>query len=203
MPIVVEISAEMACFTRPEFRTERRTYDIATASAIRGAVESVYRKPQFTWVVKRIEIMNPIAYETIKRCEIKLKQSPRRGIKPIATNAERDLRYTTFLKNVRYRVTLDLILNHDKVTPGREHENTKTKHLEMLARRLKNNQSFHTPYLGLREFIASVKLVDDITEQPVDVTFSDVQLYDFEYGETHRSKPIFVEYNVINGVCDL
>ena len=42
MPIQVEVWGDYACFTRPEMKTERVSYDVMTPSAARGMIEAVY-----------------------------------------------------------------------------------------------------------------------------------------------------------------
>ena len=43
---------EYACFTRPEMKVERVSYDAITPSAARGILEAIYWKPQIRWVVE-------------------------------------------------------------------------------------------------------------------------------------------------------
>ena len=38
-----------ACFTRPEFKVERVSYEVMTPSAARGAIEAVLWKPAIRW----------------------------------------------------------------------------------------------------------------------------------------------------------
>lgn len=45
MAIQVEVWGEYACFTRPEMKTERVSYDCMTPSAVRGLLESIYWHP--------------------------------------------------------------------------------------------------------------------------------------------------------------
>lgn len=52
--ITVEVSGPRACFTRPELKAERVSYDVITPSAARGILEAVYWKPAIKWVIDGI-----------------------------------------------------------------------------------------------------------------------------------------------------
>jgi CRISPR-associated protein Cas5d len=39
------VSGDYACFTRPEMKGERVSYDVITPSAARGVLEAIYWKP--------------------------------------------------------------------------------------------------------------------------------------------------------------
>ena len=56
MPIQVEVWGDYACFTRPEMKTERVSYDVMTPSAARGLLESIYWHPGLRWVIDRIHV---------------------------------------------------------------------------------------------------------------------------------------------------
>ena len=55
MSIRMEVWGENACFTRPEMKTERVTYDVMTPSAARGILEAVYWHPGMRWHIDKIE----------------------------------------------------------------------------------------------------------------------------------------------------
>ena len=40
-PLLVRVSGPFACFTRPEMKVERVTYDVMTPSAARGILEAI------------------------------------------------------------------------------------------------------------------------------------------------------------------
>lgn len=70
--IVVEVWGDLACFTDPASKVERRSYPVPTPSAARGILSAIYSKPpEFYWQVKRIEVLNPIRYISFKRNEVK------------------------------------------------------------------------------------------------------------------------------------
>ena len=68
-----------ACFTRPEMKVERVSYEVPTPSAMRGVLEAIFWKPAFRWVIERIDVLLPIRFETIRRNEVGNRMSPRSG----------------------------------------------------------------------------------------------------------------------------
>ena len=75
MPIQVEVWGDYACFTRPEMKTERVSYDVMTPSAARGLLESIYWHPGLRWVIDCIHVCSPIRFTNIRRNEVKEKIS--------------------------------------------------------------------------------------------------------------------------------
>ena len=71
MPIQVEVWGDYACFTRPEMKTERVSYDVMTPSAARGLLESIYWHPGLRWVIECIHVCGPIRFTNIRRNEVK------------------------------------------------------------------------------------------------------------------------------------
>ena len=71
----VKVTGEYACFTRPDLKVERMTYPCMTPSAARGVLDAILWKPEFQWYVRRIIVLNPVRFMTIKRNEINSKQS--------------------------------------------------------------------------------------------------------------------------------
>lgn len=71
--IQLEVWGPYALFTRGEMKVERVSYDVPTPSAARGIVESIYLHPGMRWVIRRIYILNPIEFTTIRRNEVKSK----------------------------------------------------------------------------------------------------------------------------------
>jgi CRISPR-associated protein Cas5d len=60
------VSGKYACFTRPEMKVERVSYDIMTPSAACGILEAVYWKPEIRWHVDRIHVLKEIRFENIR-----------------------------------------------------------------------------------------------------------------------------------------
>ena len=68
--IKLKVWGDYACFTRPEMKVERVSYDVMTPSAARGILEAIYWKPAIRWVIDRITVVNPILFESIRRNEL-------------------------------------------------------------------------------------------------------------------------------------
>ena len=73
MGFLIEVWGDYACFTRPEMKVERVSYDVMTPSAARGLLEAIYWHPGLRWVIDKIYVLNPIAFTNIRRNEVKSK----------------------------------------------------------------------------------------------------------------------------------
>lgn len=160
----LHVWGERACFTRPEMKVERVSYDVMTPSAARGILEAVHWKPAIRWVIDRIHVLRPIRFQSFRRNEV--------GAKISAVNAERahragstaelgmqveehrQQRATTLLVDVGY-----VIEAHFELTDRAAPEDTAAKHAAMFNRRAEAGQCFHRPCLGTREFVADFALV--------------------------------------------
>jgi CRISPR-associated protein Cas5d len=155
-----------ACFTRPEMKVERVSYDVMTPSAARGILEAIYWKPAITWRVERIHVLAPIRFTNIRRNELS-KKIPVGTVKRAMTDLsspvqtfiedERQQRAAMVLTGVDYVIeaAFDLTARAGKPgTDGTEEKNDTEpgKHLEIFTRRAKQGQCFHNPYFGTREF---------------------------------------------------
>lgn len=212
--IRVRIRGPRACFTRPEMHTERVSYDVITPSAARGILEAVYWKPAIRWIIDRIEVLNPIAFETIRRNEVASKasyQNARKvmqagsGALGIDVTSDRQQRNTLYLVNVDY-----VIDAHFEMMPGSlEEGETQEKHYSIAVRRLRKGQCFNQPYLGCREFPATVELVEDDTLVPESFYSHDgmrdlgFMLYDLDFTEEKSIRPLFFRATMLNGVIDV
>ncbi len=171
--IKLHLSGDFACFTRPEMKVERVSYDIITPSAARGILEAIYWKPQLRWVIDRIHILKPIRFTNIRRNEVGAKAS---GPTAAAMNGEtvsapgiiiedaRQQRATTLLRDVAYLIEAHFeILEHrfEKGGPQLSANDCAGKHLDMFNRRARNGQCFHQPCLGNREFAARFTLIEE------------------------------------------
>lgn len=145
-----------ACFTRPEMKVERVSYDAMTPSAARGILEAIYWKPQIQWVIQRIHVLAAVRFANIRRNEVGCKvavaggsgvaQAMKRGRGRLGVfvEDERQQRAATVLRDVDYFVEARFeVLGGDEPPP---------KHYEMFRRRAEKGQCFHRPYLGCREF---------------------------------------------------
>lgn len=51
---LMKVWGPYACFTRPEFKTNRVSYDVMTPAAARGIVTAIYWHPGVEYVIDRI-----------------------------------------------------------------------------------------------------------------------------------------------------
>ncbi len=162
------IRGENACFTRPEMKVERVSYDVITPSAARGILEAIHWKPAIRWVIDSIQVLEPIRFESIRRNEVASKISARNVISAMNKGSteslhiivdegkERQQRAATILRNVGYVIEAHFVLT-SKVSE----KDNEGKHLDMFTRRARKGQCFHQPYLGTREFPATFTLLDN------------------------------------------
>jgi CRISPR-associated protein Cas5d len=171
--IKIHISGEFACFTRPEMKAERVSYDVITPSAARGVLEAIYWKPQIRWVIDRIQVLSPIRFTNIRRNEVAHKASAptaaaMRGEAVaqmgVLIEEARQQRASTLLRDVTYVVEAHfeiLVRRFERGGPELPEKDCEGKHLDMFNRRARAGQCFHQPYLGCREFPARFTLIED------------------------------------------
>lgn len=210
--IRVEVKGEFACFSRPEFKAERVSYDVITPSAARGLLESVFWHPGMRYIVDKIYLLSEIAFANIKRNEVASKISASnvqkvinsgKGALYLATPLDIQQRATMLLKDVHY-----IIEAHFNMTEKANATDNTGKFQEMLKRRLRKGQNYHQPYLGCREFPAQVSLFKgDINtlnlayaDEDKDLGF---MLYDMDYSDKDNITPMFFRAILKNGVIDL
>ena len=211
MAVIVGISGKYACFTRPELKVERVSYDIITPSAARGILEAVFWKPAIRYVIDEIRICNPIRFENIRRNEVSSKANPSK--EHIYATNDRTQRAATILKDVRYIVTAhfeptDKLGDGDKLPDGSFNHG---KFAEMLTRRLRLGQQYHQPCLGTREFPAVLRLLETEKSLPKaiqeDRNFG-LMLYDMDYvkdkdGKVTAFVPTYFRAEMQRGIVDL
>lgn len=179
-PLEVKVWGDLACFTRPEFGTERVTYEVMTPSAARGVLEAIFWKPEMEWRVREILVLNPIRRLSILRNEMNSVQSDRsarsweRNGGGYYADEDRAQRHTLCLRDVAYVIRAYIVLKpHANDHPA--------KYRDQFRRRVKRGQCFTQPYLGTREFSAFFAPPDG-DEQPVDLTDElGLMLFDFDY----------------------
>ncbi len=212
--IRVRIKGPRACFTRPEMHTERVSYDVMTPSAARGILEAVYWKPAIRWVIDRIEVLNPIAFETIRRNEVASKaswQNAKRVMDGKANLLGLDATTDRQQRNTLYLVDVDYIVSaHFDLIPERSGESdTPEKHYNVMLRRLRKGQCFNQPYLGCREFPAQVELLEGNAEPPVSYYAPEEErdlgymLYDLDFSNPKDIRPLFFRAVMHNGIIDV
>jgi len=195
----LEVSGDFACFTRPEMKVERVSYDVITPSAARAVFEAILWKPAIRWRVRKIEVLKPIRWISLRRNEVSsvvsvanVKKAMNGGATDLAIYAddptERAQRAGLFLRDVAYRLHADLELiapypkqryNYPHLIgkPGSSEEteierapNTLPKFMSMFERRAGKGQCVNQPYLGCREFACAFRLVDDASNDPAAIT---------------------------------
>jgi CRISPR-associated protein Cas5d len=161
---------EWACFTRPEMKVERVSYDVMTPSAARGIVEAIYWKPEIRWHIDRITVLRPIKFTSVRRNEVKEKigagtvaKAMKDGQGNLAFYVDEDdnrqQRATLMLREVGY-----IIEAHLEILSGPENI---AKHLDQFNRRARKGSCYTRPYLGCREFAANFALLEQESEVPV------------------------------------
>jgi len=200
-PVEVKVWGEAACFTRPEMKVERVTYSVMTPSAARGVLEAIFWKPQFSWRVEEIWVLNPILYFSILRNEVKSRASFqsatawRHNGGAYNASADRAQRHTLGLRDVAYVIRA-------QATPKAAAGDHPAKYRDQFRRRVATGQCFSTPYFGCREFAAAFSPVQGV-ENPIPV-IEDLgpMLLDLEYASDRsgRGTPHFFPARLENGV---
>lgn len=218
MPYGIRLLARgaFACFTRPEMKVERVSYDVITPSAARGLLEAIYWKPQIRWVIDRLHVLAPIQFTNIRRNEVGAKIPLRSVESAMAGNAEaaanlglliedeRQQRAGLVLRDVCYGIEAHFdILDRrfERGGPPLPESDCAGKHLDMFNRRTARGQHFHQPYFGCREFPADCEAV---TEFPASPYAAEAErdlgwmLHDIDFA--HDRTPRFFRAKMICGV---
>lgn len=203
--VKLKVWGDYACFTRPEMKVERVSYDVMTPSAARGILEAIYWKPAIAWVVDRIHVLNPIRFDNIRRNELASKLAPgavkkamNDGCSPVEVFIEddRQQRAALILRDVAYVIEAHFTFTGSK-------DNNQAKHKETFDRRAGKGQCFHHPYLGCREFPAHFDLVADTI--PLSALQGEVDLgwmlHDIDFEKEMEAK--FFRAVMRNGVIEV
>src|SRR5690606_11309294 len=203
---------ERACFTRPEMKVERVSYDVITPSAARGILEAIHWKPAIRWVVDRIHVLKPIRFESIRRNEVGGKLSAASVSKAMKAGRtdnlvalvddDRQQRAATVLRDVAY-----VIEAHFMLTDRAGSEDSEGKYLDIFNRRARKGQYFHAPCLGVREFPASFELIEP--DAPMPAVHADLlgdrelgwMLHDIDFAD--EMTPRFFRAVMRDGVIDV
>jgi CRISPR-associated protein Cas5d len=197
----VRASGQYACFTRPELRAERVSYEVMTPSAARGLLEAILWKPAIRWRVERIHVLAPIRFQAVRRNEVGSKAAFGGALDRYYADEDRQQRNTVLLKDVDY-----VIEAHFEMTDRSGSEDNLQKFIEMFERRLEKGQSFHTPYLGCREFAAHVRPAPDRWEVPEDLRERrdlGLMLHDLEFKSDGSAAPFFFTAVLEGGRLDI
>lgn len=198
MGFQIEVWGPNACFTRPEMKVERVSYDVITPSAARGLLEAIYWHPGMKWVIDRIFVLHPIRFQNIRRNEVKSVASSR---KPFI-NAKDDIqqRASMILVNVKY-----IIEAHFELTEKAAPSDNEGKFTDIIHRRLERGQIYHQPCFGCREFPAFFREWDG---RPIRTAYEGERdlgymLYDMDYTDRENIQPMFFRAVMRDGVIDL
>ena len=198
----LEVWGDMACFTRPELKVERVSYDVITPSAARAIFEAIFWKPAIRWQVTKIEVLSPIKWTSIRRNEVGALASK----SPIYIEDKRQQKNSLLLKEVHYRLWAKLVFipQRDRKEEKRtSNDENPMKYYEMFERRASKGQCFNQPYLGCREFSASFRLVnageDLIPAIPEDRDLG-IMLYDMDFTNPKDIQAMFYRASMEQGV---
>jgi CRISPR-associated protein Cas5d len=190
----LRIRGGMACFTRPEFSTERLSYELMTPSAARGVIEAVLWKPAIRWEITSIALLSPVQWIEFRRNEVNSRVSTQnalrasRGGEPLPeffSDEDRAQRNTLALKNVDYGVKAHFVMT----SRAGERDNVK-KFEECFLRRVDKGQQHYQPYLGCREFPASIELWDATKHPPLATETRELgwMLHDIDFGPQNQAR---------------
>lgn len=204
----LDVSGRYACFTRPEMKVERVSYDLITPSAARAVFEAILWKPQIRWHIRKIEVLKPLRWLNLRRNEVgkvistsNVQQAMNAGKGELAIYIEEDRqqRAGLFLRDVRYRLHAELeVISRDEPPQ---------KYAEMFRRRAAKGQCVNQPYLGCREFAADFRLVEELTNEPPPEDSVDGNLgwmlYDLDFSNPADPQPKWFRAQLERGVMDL
>lgn len=225
----LEVWGDYACFTRPEMKVERVSYDVMTPSAARAIFEAILWKPAIKWNVTKIEVINPIKWVSVRRNEVgktisnlAAKQLSGESAPPqgIFIEEDRQQRAGLFLKDVRYRIhgffnfipfekrneniftPPKLRADRQEATDNTRTDETEAKYASMFERRARKGQCFHRPYLGCREFACYFRLVDSEEEsvELIDETRDlGFMLHDIDFEDVSNPISVFFRAKIVKG----
>ena len=206
----VKVWVDYALFSRPEMKVERCSYDIITPSAARGILEAIYWHPGMSWKIDSIHVIKPIQFTSIRRNEVKSKISAN-NVLSVYNGAKKELfisskeeivqRASLLLKDVEYVISAHFDLTdqaNDSDNPG--------KFKDIIMRRLRRGECYHTPYFGCREFPANFCLCEEDVHgayEVVDDKDLGFMLYDMDYSNPEDIQPMFFRAVMRRGVVDL
>ncbi len=207
----LEVWGERACFTRPELKVERVSYDVITPSAARAVFEAILWKPAIRWEITKIEVLNPIKWENIRRNEVAYVAG--RNAQSVYIEDKRQQRNSLLLRDVHYRLYAKLIYipvsqrNPAEQKRAAGQDENPMKYYEMFERRASKGQCFNQPYLGTREFSCAFRLVsnNEVGLKPPIQEDRDlgIMLYDMDFSDSKNIMPMFYRAEIKQGVINV
>lgn len=207
--VKVKVWGEYALFSRPEMKVERCSYDVITPSAARGILEAIYWHPGMKWVIDKIYVQKPVQFTSIRRNEVKSKISSN-NVLPVYNGADK-LLYISTKSDIVQRASLLLrdvsyvIEAHFEMTEKAVESDNPGKFKDIIMRRLKRGECYHTPYFGCREFPANFCLCED---DKIETAYSGEKdlgfmLYDMDFSDLDNIQPMFFRALMKDGVINL
>jgi len=208
-PFRLKVYGEYACFTRPEMKVERVSYEVMTPSAARGILEAILWKPAIRWSILQIDVLNPIRWVSLRRNEIgsvisskTVKKAMKKSTGNLGMYIENDRqqRAGLFLKNVAYIIHAEFELT-DKAGPS----DTITKFENIFIRRASKGQCYHRPYFGCREFPVCFEFINRHKDKLMTIDESRSlgwMLYDMDYSGK-EPMPMFFNAKMEKGEINL
>lgn len=205
----LEVSGPFACYTRPEMKVERVSYDVITPSAARAVFEAIFWKPAIRWRIQRIEVLKPIQHINLRRNEVSSVISARNvqqamtaghGNLGMFIEDDRQQRAGLFLRDVAYRLhaSMEMI--------GEDARSNPAKYIEMFQRRARKGQCVNQPYLGCREFAADFRLIEEADQRCAPIAETrDLgwMLHDLDFTHASDPAPRFFNAKMRNGVVEV
>ncbi len=196
-PISLRVWGPLACFTRPEWKTERVSYDVMTPSAARNILRAILRKPEFEWHIREIQVLRAIQFTQLMRNELGKKASV--GAGPLYIEDQRTQRHARVLVDVAYRIIADVWL-YDS---ARQEGETPQEYRAQFRRRAARGQYHHAPYFGCREFPLFFEEEEPAGGEPPIALSKPLgrMLFDFSnFQPDGRATPVFFEASLEAGV---
>ena len=210
MSISLEVWGDYACFSRPEMKVERVSYDVITPSAARGLIEAIMWHPGMQWHIDRIQVCNPIRFTNIRRNEVKhtisarvVKNAVEKGTGDLylSTSESIQQRAAMILKDVRYIIDAHFEMT-ERAAPG----DNEGKFQEMTKRRVEKGQFYHQPCFGVREFPAHFCMCEKRPECPAELK-KEIDLgwilLDMDYSDPSNIRPKFFRAIMRNGIIEV
>lgn len=209
MAVFVEVWGDYACFSRPEMKVERVSYDVMTPSAARGLLEAIYWHPGMKWVIDRIHVCSPISFTNIRRNEVKDVLSARKaktvmehgGELYLATPESIQQRAAMVLRDVHY-----IIEAHFEMTSKANVTDNPGKFQDIMRRRLEKGQFYHQPCFGVREFPANFRPCRQLPPCPEELRGErDLgwMLLDLDYRDRENIVPKFFRATLFDGILEV
>ena len=165
----LKIWGDWACFTRPEMKVERVSYQVMTPSTARGILEAIFWEPQICYYVAAIRVVRRGRWAAVRRNEVQSVISLRNAsqwmeqpeeFSPIQAGGgapDATQRNMLALQEVEYIISAELRTTSLADRPT----DVPAKYLSEFRRRAQQGKCFHRPALGMREFAADFEWVDD------------------------------------------